>query len=384
MGLLQCPLCCYSQNHQQHEKTEPHSHDHIHSESSTSSSISSQPSLPSVPSLSSQQSQTTHHKLLTTINGHSSPIFSLTLHSKFLYSGSSNSEIRRFDKDPFALQSSNNTNNLVSISHGSKSTIKSMIVVNDMLFSAHQDHKIRVWKIETTTKITATSDSTNHDQRLFKCIATLPTFNDRFSKLFSSKNYVEVRRHKKCTWVNHVDAVSSLAISKDGFFLYSASWDRTFKIWRVSDFKCLESVKNAHEDAINAIVVSSDGIVYTGSADKKIKIWKKKNHEGACDRSILVWEKIDNNVENCSELGQGPMNLVGALRGHTKAILCLVAMDNLVCSGSADNSVRIWKRGIDEKSYSCLAVLQGHRKPVKCLAMIDDSKRGKNGGDDDD
>jgi WD40 repeat protein len=276
MGLLQCPLCFYSQNQQKHQKTEPHSHDHIHSESSTSS-ISSQPSLPSVPSLTSQQSQTTHHKLLTTINGHSSPIFSLTLHSKFIYSGSSNSEIRRFEKDPFALQSSNNTNNLVSISNGSKSTIKSMIVVNDMLFSAHQDHKIRVWKIETTTTKTATISDTNHDQRLFKCIATLPTFNDRFSKLFSSKNYVEVRRHKKCTWVNHVDAVSSLAVSKDGYFLYSASWDRTFKIWRVSDFKCLESVKNAHEDAINAIVVSSDGVVYTGSADKKIKIWKKKN-----------------------------------------------------------------------------------------------------------
>jgi WD40 repeat protein len=416
MGLLQCPLCFYSQNQQKHQKTEPHSHDHIHSESSTSSSISSQPSLPSVPSLTSQQSQTTHHKLLTTINGHSSPIFSLTLHSKFIYSGSSNSEIRRFEKDPFALQSSNNTNNLVSISNGSKSTIKSMIVVNDMLFSAHQDHKIRVWKIETTTTKTATISDTNHDQRLFKCIATLPTFNDRFSKLFASKNYVEVRRHKKCTWVNHVDAVSSLAVSKDGFFLYSASWDRTFKIWRISDFKCLESVKNAHEDAINAIVVSSDGVVYTGSADKKIKIWKKKNHEGekkhfligtlekhkssvnalalnkngsvlysgACDRSILVWEKIDNSVENCSELGQGPMILVGALRGHTKAILCLVAMDNLVCSGSADNSVRIWKRGIDEKSYTCLAVLQGHKKPVKCLAMANDSKRGKNGGDDDD
>ncbi|GAU49977.1 hypothetical protein TSUD_238000 [Trifolium subterraneum] len=170
----------------------------------------------------------------------------------------------------------------------------------------------------------------------------------------------------------------------------------TFKIWRVSDFKCLESVKNAHEDAINSIVVSSDGIVYTGSADKKIKIWKKhkssvnalalnKNgsvlYSGACDRSILVWEKIDNNVEKCSDLGQGPMILVGALRGHTKAILCLVAMDNLVCSGSVDNSVRIWKRGIDEKSYTCLAVLQG--QPVKCLAMANDSKRGKNGGDDD-
>ncbi|XP_058777011.1 protein JINGUBANG [Vicia villosa] len=421
MGLLHCPLCCFTQN-QHHKQTYSHSHDHLHSEPSStssslssqpslpsvpsltsqpsnSSSLSSQPSLPSVPSLTSQLSQQSHHKLLTTISGHSSPIFSLTLNSKFLYSGSSNSEIRRCSNDPFALQTSNTTNNLVSISNRSKSTIKSMVILNDMLFSAHQDHKIRVWKIEGDS-------NTKQDQKQFKCIATLPTFNDRFSKLLLSKNYVEARRHKKFTWVNHIDAVSCLALSKDGFFLYSASWDRTFKIWRVSDYKCLESVKNAHEDAINAIVVSSDGVVYTGSADKKIKIWKKnekKKHflvgtlekhrssvnalalnkdgsilySGACDRSILVWEK-----RGCSDSGNETMVLVGALRGHSKAILCLVVVDELVCSGSADNSVRIWRRGVGEKNYACLGVLQGHRKPVKCLAMEVDSKSGENGDGD--
>lgn len=408
MGLLHCPFCCYTQNHHQQTDSHSHSHDHIHSEpSSTSSSLSSQPSLPSVPSLTSQLSQQSHHKLLTTINGHSSPIFSLTLNSKFLYSGSSNSEIRRCSNDPFALQtSSNTTNNLVAISNRSKSTIKSMVILNDMLFSAHQDHKIRVWKIETAK---GDDHDSKQDQKLFKCIATLPTFNDRFSKLFLSKNYVEARRHKKFTWVNHIDSVSSLAVSKDGYFLYSASWDRTFKIWRVSDFKCLESVKNAHEDAINAIVVSSDGLVYTGSADKKIKIWKKnetKKHfligtlekhrssvnalalnengsilySGACDRSILVWEKRDCSGMN-QDHGNETMVLVGALRGHSKAILCLVVVDELVCSGSADNSVRIWRRGIGEKDYACLGVLQGHRKPVKCLAMEVDSKSDKNGDD---
>lgn len=200
-----------------------------------------------------------------------------------------------------------------------------------------------------------------------------------------------------------MDAVSALTLSRDASLLYSASWDRTFKIWRVSDnnFKCLESVK-AHDDAVNAIVVSNDGVVYTGSADRKIKAWKRdqieKKHllvgtmekhksavnalalsqdgsilySGACDRSILVWEK---------------MGLVGALRGHTKAILCLVVMDDLVCSGSADNSVRIWRKGIDNNkayNYSCVTVLQGHTKPVKCLAMaVDNDNNSNNGGTED-
>ncbi|CAL0314032.1 unnamed protein product [Lupinus luteus] len=388
MRLLQCPSCCNLDN----KESQPHSHNHLNSESSTSSSLSSQPSLPSVPSLTSQsQTQTTHHKLLTTIKGHSSPVFSLALHGKFLYSGSSNSEIRT------CINNNDNNNAVVGISNGA---IKCLIVFGDKLFSAHQDHKIRLWKIETNS---------SPNQR-YKCIATLPTFNDRFSKLFSSKNYVKVRRHKKYTWVHHVDTVSALALSSDGSLLYSASWDRTFKIWRTSDFKCLESVRNAHDDAINALVLSNDGIVYTGSADKKIKVWKNSdnNHtllgtlekhkstvnalalstdgsvlySGACDRSILVWE---NKSTNNNDIGNGNNSLnivlVGALRGHTKAILCLVVVADLVCSGSADNSVRIWRRGI-ERNYSCLAVLEGHRKPVKCLAMAVESNNG--GPHDDD
>ncbi|KAJ7953689.1 WD40 repeat [Quillaja saponaria] len=389
MVLLKCPLPC-------HVKEESQSYsNHLQSESSTSSSISSQPSLPSVTSLTQSSSASSHHQLINTLKGHSSQISSLTLHGKFLYTGSSNSEIRAWDRDHFAHQTSGNTNSqLVALSNGA---VKSLVILGDKLFSAHQDHKIRVWKIEI-----------NIPNQKFKCIAILPTLHDRFSKLFSPKNYVAVRRHKKCTWVHHVDTVSALAISRDGSLLYSASWDRSFKIWRTLDFKCLESVGNAHEDAINALVLSNDGFVYTGSADKKIKVWKKqlgdKKHKflgilekhksavnalaistdgsvlysGACDRSILVWEKDNNLIKN----GNGGMNmvLVGALRGHTKAILCLAVVEDLVCSGSADNSVRIWRRGTD-KSYSCLAVFEGHRRPIKCLAgAVDCNSSVHNGG----
>ncbi|KAI9111744.1 hypothetical protein K1719_017434 [Acacia pycnantha] len=392
MGLL----CCHSEDQEQpsHEIS-----DHFHSELSNAESLSSQPSLPSVPSLTPPVPPSSHrpedlpqsqYQLITTLTSSpSSPIFSLILHGKFLYTGSFNSEIRAWSRSPNFT--SNPHGDVVATNNGA---VKSLVVSGDKLFSAHQDHKIRVWKIQP-----------GDPNPRFKPVATLPTIGDRFCKQFSAKNYVQVRRHKKCTWVHHVDAVSFLALSGDGSRLYSASWDRTFKIWRTSDFKCLESVR-AHEDAINALVLSSDGVVYTGSADKKIKIWKKnegeKNHSllgtlekhksavnalalstdgsvlysGACDRSILVWEKDGNDG--------GKMVLVGALRGHTKAILCLVAMEDLVCSGSADNTVRIWRRGLD-KSYTCLAVLEGHKKPVKCLAMAVDSNKSNNnnnGGSD--
>ncbi|KAL8529118.1 hypothetical protein ACS0TY_006546 [Phlomoides rotata] len=154
-------------------------------------------------------------------------------------------------------------------------------------------------------------------------VTVLPTMADRCMRLFSAKNYVKIRWNKKCTWVHHVDAVSALALSKDASMLYSISWDRTFKLWRTSDFKCLESVwrqndvgeqrhslvstPKKHKSAVNALALSSDGSIL---------------YSGTCDRSILVWEK---------DGGAAHMAVAGALRGHRKVILCLTFVSDLLC-----------------------------------------------------
>ncbi|XP_019456589.1 PREDICTED: uncharacterized protein LOC109357233 [Lupinus angustifolius] len=343
-----------------------------------SSSLSSQRSMASIPSLNSiHHPSTATHNLITTLTSHTSYTSSLTLSGEFLFTGSSDREIKSWNRTPLGFS---NYNMVVSAGKGA---IKSLVLHSNKLFSAHQDQKIRVWKI---------SDNQNHEQK-YTLLATLPTFSDRISKGLIPKNHVKIRRHKKCTWVHHVDTVSALALSKDGTLLYSVSWDRTIKIWRTKDFKCLESLINAHDDAINAVAVSDDGHVYTGSADKRIKVWKRNQDEkthtlleslekhnsginalaltnsngtnlllysGACDRSILVWEKGHD----------GKMVVVGALRGHTKSILCLAVVVDLICSGSEDKTIRIW-RSIDHKEYYCLAVLEGHRGPIKSLTMVE-------------
>ncbi|GFP80066.1 myosin heavy chain kinase b [Phtheirospermum japonicum] len=372
---LPCPLPCHSDNRRQDsdQSSQPTS-------SSSSSSLSSQSSLPSVPSLTPLPQTLDHsarRRCLATLSGHSSYIFSLAVAGKRLFSGASNGEIRVWDRNN--LYSPPQQNYVVLEGH---SAVKSIVVLNDKLFTAHHDHKIRVWKIET--------------QKKFKLIATLPTVNDRCMKIFSARNYVEIRRHKKCTWVHHVDTVSGLALSGDGLLLYSVSWDRTMKVWRARDFKCVESIQNAHDDAINAVVLSRGGLVFTGSADKLIKVWKRgdKNkhslvgvlekhksainalalsedgsvlYSGACDRSIIVWEKG----------GAAGWAVAGALRGHKKAILCLAVVRDLLCSGSADKTVRIWRRG-SGNSYSCLAVFEGHKSPVKCLTASLDFDNNNN------
>ncbi|GAB2214185.1 hypothetical protein Droror1_Dr00018525 [Drosera rotundifolia] len=387
MGILPCAP---PPSHSREELDDRSCFDHLRSESS-SSSLFSHASLPSLGSLSlSDQPSTTYYHCVTTLKGHSSYVFSLVLDGENLYSGSYDDEVRLWSETGIGY-GNEVVDNVVATGDGA---VKSLVVLGDKLFVAHQDCRIRVWKIDGESEM-------HSHQKKYQCVATLPTLNDRFVKLFSAKNYVQVRRHKRCTWVHHVDSVSALAPSKDGTLLYSASWDRTFKVWRTSDFRCLESVTKAHDDAINALVVSAHGYVYTGSADKNIKVWRKhegqKKHSlvatlekhksavnalalssdgqvlysGACDRSILVWER-DPKSEN------GHMRLVGALRGHTKAILCLTVVSDLLLSGSADNTVRIWKKGAN-KSYACIAVLEGHTRPIKCLTAAIESNSDEDG-----
>lgn len=216
-------------------------------------------------------------------------------------------------------------------------------------------------------------------------VTTLPTVSDRLRRFVLPKNYITVRRHRRQLWIDHADAVTGLAVN--GGLVYSISWDRSLKVWRGSDLRCLESVR-AHDDAVNAVAVAGDGTVYTGSADRRIRIWAKQQGErrhgliatlekhksavnalalssdgsvlfsGSCDRSILVWEREDS---------ANHMAVTGALRGHDKAILCLIHVSDLLLSGSADRTVRIWRRGPDGR-FSCLAILEGLQKPVKTLA----------------
>ncbi|MCL7021624.1 hypothetical protein MKW94_015609 [Papaver nudicaule] len=199
------------------------------------------------------------------------------------------------------------------------------------------------------------------------------------------KNYVQIRRNHKCLWIEHADSISCLAVSNG--LVYSGSWDKTLKIWRVSDLKCLESIK-AHDDAINGLV-TENGRVYSASADGKIKIWNSiqgtntshflkrvlTGHKDVSLNSVIVCENgrfvygggSDGYIMGWEEnQGSGDWNLVCEVKAHNMSVLCLCFMGDYICSGSADKSIGIWRR---EKSGGICNVgfMNGHEGPVKCL-----------------
>ncbi|KAI3684786.1 hypothetical protein L6452_34012 [Arctium lappa] len=298
-------------------------------------------------------------------------IYSLAATGDLLYTGSDSKNIRVWkNMKEFTAFKSNS------------GLVKAIIVSGDRIFTGHQDGKVRVWKKNS-------KDPSHH-----KRVGTFPTFFDILKSSMRPKNYVEVKRKVTTLWIKHCDAISCLSIDEDEGLLYSASWDRTFKVWKISTSKCLESVK-AHDDAVNSVVNTKSGLVFTGSADGSVKVWKrdgqgksmKHNHvetllKQECAVTALAVSKSGSFVY--SGLSDGLVNFWewekqishgGLLKGHKLAVLCLAAAGELLFSGSADKTICVWKRV--GSMHTCLSVLTGHTGPVKCLAVEKDGGTGK-------
>ncbi|XP_021758862.1 protein JINGUBANG-like [Chenopodium quinoa] len=295
-------------------------------------------------------------------------IYSLATKGDLLYTGSDSKNIRVWK-------------NLKEFS-GFKSAsglVKAIVIAGGKIFTGHQDGKIRVWKVSPK------------NPSIHKRSGSLPTLKDLFKASIRPSNYVEVKRHRSSLWIKHSDAISCLSMNAEQGILYSSSWDRTFKVWRISDSRCLESVA-AHEDAVNSVVTSSEGMVFTGSADGTVKVWRREMQGkvtkhffiqtllkqecavtalavdptgsivycGSSDGMVNFWEREKN-------LAHG-----GVLRGHKLAVLCLAARARLVFTGSADKTICVWRR--EGTIHTCLSVLTGHNGPVKCLAVEDDEE----------
>ncbi|MED6150638.1 hypothetical protein PIB30_074350 [Stylosanthes scabra] len=306
-------------------------------------------------------------------------IYSLAVKGSLLYTGSESKNIRVWkDLKDFTGFKSNS------------GFVKTIVISGEKIYTGHQDGKIRVWKIS------------KKNPSSYKRVGSLPTFKEYVKSSMNPKNYVEVRRNRNAVKVKHFDAVSTLSLDEEAGLLYSGSWDKTVKVWRISDSKCLESI-NAHEDAVNSVIAAFGEFVITGAADGIVKMWRRKQDSEnktrhVIDRILLrqenavtalavnqssavVYAASSDGLVNFWErdLKGGGMCHGGVLRGHKLAVLCLAAAGNLVFSGSADKNICVWKR--DESGiHRCLSVLSGHTGPVKCLTVKEEEVNNEGQG----
>ncbi|XP_074287002.1 protein JINGUBANG-like [Silene latifolia] len=293
---------------------------------------------------------------------HQGNIYSVTVSKGLVFTGSNTSHIRAWQ----LLDCSEK-----GYIRSSTCKISSLLVHGDMLFSSHKDHKIRMWSLRDC--------DANFNPR--KIITLPPKSSNPFKLLLMSKP--RLRQHR--------DMVSCMAYNSDDGLLYTGSWDKTVKSWRLSDGKCVDSFV-AHANNINDMVIDRDGFIITCSSDGTIKMWSRVcgetyhtltmtlsfhpfpiyalaiNEDVSSSRTFLYSGSSDGCINFWSQNFSERYSHGGAIQAHQFAILCLVTLENLVISGSEDAMIKIWKRGGEGKVYyECIVVLEGHKGPVKCL-----------------
>lgn len=199
----------------------------------------------------------------------------------------------------------------------------------------------------------------------------------------------------------HLGPISSLAISISDDVIYSASLDKTVKVWRFPDFKCIETIA-AHSGPINAIIATEDGELYTASDDATVRVWRHnfsvthRSHAltitlssksspvktltlssdgrivygGCTDGYVYYWVK---------GWFSGQLQYGGAIQAHAHAVVCLANVAEYVISGSADTNGKVWARE-EDGHHTCLAVLRGHRAPIRSVAAITRNAEEKENG----
>lgn len=305
------------------------------------------------------------HRCVSSVLKKDGQILSIAIFNEILYTGSDSNLVRIWKLPDFTECGQLKTKASMAVA---------LQVSHDKVYAAYSDCKIRVWR-----------RSWERGLKHFR-LATIPATGSYVRSYISGKDKM----------MKHMGPITSLAINISDDVLYSSSVDKSVKIWRISDFKCIETIQ-AHTEPINSIIAADDGLLYTASDDATIKVWRRNfSRSDQPPHSLVVTlpakfspVKTLTLATNSSLLYggcsdgylhfwlkgwfSGQLQYGGALQGHTHAVMCLATVGKYVVSGSADSTCRVWARDeVDCQVHKCLAVLVGHRGPVRCVAASEE------------
>jgi WD40 repeat protein len=151
----------------------------------------------------------------------------------------------------------------------------------------------------------------------------------------------------------HADAITGLAISSDGKYAVSSSFDKTLLVWEVITGTGRRSVVviSGHTAEVSSVAFTPDGLtIISGSWDRSVRAWRIR-YDG-------------------SNMQVSP---AGVMEQHTDWVTHVAtAADGVRCvSASDDQSLIIW----NHDKAQALFVLKGHSDAVlRCLVSRDSSK----------
>lgn len=177
----------------------------------------------------------------------------------------------------------------------------------------------------------------------------------------------------------HDSAINRIAWSPDNKTLASTSYDRTIKLWDLTN-KGNPRTLSGHSDWVSCLAWSPDGaMLATGSGDNQIRLWNIGVGQPINDPLLghsrpifgLSWSPTRNVLASASAdtyIGLWDIEqhkLIGALRGHSGGVTCVAWSPDgrYLASGSTDRTIRIW-----DENGGVKRLYEGHAGPVNSVA----------------
>jgi hypothetical protein len=143
--------------------------------------------------------------------------------------------------------------------------------------------------------------------------------------------------------LHYTDSVNALAVTPDGRFVVSGSFDNTLRVWNLATGK-IKTTLQGHMSYVFAVAITPDSRhVVSGSSDKTLRVW---------------------------DLVTGETKTT--LQGHTDSVhaVAVTPDSRYVVSGSSDKTLRVW----DLKTGETKTTLQGHTGSVWAVAVTLDRR----------
>ena len=190
----------------------------------------------------------------------------------------------------------------------------------------------------------------------------------------------------------HTSDVFSIAFSPDGKQALSGSWDNKIKLWDINTGKEIKTF-SGHTDAVNSVTFSPGGeLVLSGSSDRTLKLW-----DIATGLEIKTFSEHEWGVTSVAFSHDGKQVLSGSgdatvklwdiatghvlrtFTGHTDAISSVAFSPdgNVVLSGSHDGTIKLWDISTSREISRLEVLMVGFEiVPDTSMATFSDHKDG--------
>lgn len=298
------------------------------------------------------------------------------------------------------------SDNIITLKHRFQKASMTCVCLDEKeesLFTGCKNELVLKWKLDECKvlfKINLSEgnpDAKGH--RHTQCMAL--SSNGKFLAIGDGSIHVQiycpVTGKKLGTLKGHRSAVTCLVFRKNTSQLYTASADRSLRVWSLEEMTFVEALFG-HQTAVTGIdALSRERAISSGGADRTIRIWKivedsqlvYTGHEGSIEDVKLLNEE---NFISCGDDGQictwnpgkkKPLATVKLAHGvqassgepNWISALAVLLNTDLCASGSCDGFVRVWKLENNCSKITALIAIPAMEGFVNHLRFLNDGER---------